>query len=33
MNEIVKKFLLVGDTFMYEMHLRQLETGEKKKKY
>ena len=24
MNEIVNKFLLAGDTFMPEMHLRQL---------
>ena len=24
MNEIVNKFLLVGDTFMPEMHLKQL---------
>ena len=24
MNEIVNKFLLVGDKFMTEMHLRQL---------
>ena len=23
MNEIINKFLLVGDTFMPEMHLRQ----------
>ena len=25
MNEIVNKFLLVGDKFMPEMHLKQLE--------
>ena len=24
MNEIISKFLLVGDKFMPEMHLRQL---------
>ena len=24
MNEIINKFLLVGDKFMLEMHLRQL---------
>ena len=24
MNEIVNKFLLVGDKFMHEMHLKQL---------
>ena len=24
MNEIVNKFLLTGDTFMHEMHLKQL---------
>ena len=25
MNEIVNKFLFAGDTFLTEMHLRQLE--------
>ena len=25
MNEIVNKFLLVGDKFMAEMHLKQLD--------
>ena len=25
MNEIINKFLLVGDTFMSEMHLKQLD--------
>ena len=28
MNEIVNKFLLAGDTFMPEMHLRQPEFTE-----
>ena len=29
MNEIVKKFLLAGDKFMSEMHLKQLTLVEK----
>ena len=32
MNEIVSKFLLTGDTFMPEMHLRQTAFAKNKKR-